>query len=209
MQRVRQNVDRAMLPIYERIMELYGPYVLVRCAKCTNRRRQAEDIGVFTLITTCLLASEVPWAGEISRLIDTMVEVVKPDVVSRGRGADWWGESEELLLVDENQQRLVGALNRLRRPLRAVVVLHHVAGVEPEELARLLDEPAAEVAARLGRGERALAKRLGVPDARGLLARFAAGLDTAWIQEAAACALHFLDRQARPGRPRKACPDWN
>ena len=73
----------------------------------------------------------------------------------------------------------------------------------------MLGEPAAQVAARIGRGERALAKRLGVPDARGLLARFAAGLDTAWIQEAAACALDYLDGQARPGRPRTACPDWN
>ena len=105
--------------------------------------------------------------------------------------------------MDDNQQRLVGALNRLRRPLRTVVVLHHVAGVEPEELAWLLEQPTAEVAMRLGRGERALARRLGVPDARGLLARFATGLDTGWIEEAAACALDFLDGQARPGR------DWN
>jgi len=209
MERVGQTVDRAMLPIFERIMELYGPYVLVRCARCTNRRLQAEDIGVFTLITTCLLVSELPWAGEISRFIDTMVEVVRPDVVLRGKGAQWWGQSEDLLLADENEQRLVGALNRLRRPLRTVVVLHHVAGVEPQELARLLEQPAAEVAARIGRGERALAKRLGVPDARALLARFAAGLDTAWILEATACAMNYLAEQARPGRPRPAWWHWN
>ena len=198
-----------MLPVYERIMELYGPYVLVRCAKCTNRRLQAEDIGVFTLITTCLLVSELPRAGEISRFIDVMVEVVRPDVVLRGRGRAWWGQSEDLLLGDEDQQRLVEALNRLPRPLRTVVVLHHVAGVEPEPLARLLEAPATLVTAQLGRGERALAKRLGVPDARGLLARFAADLDTGWIQEAAACALDYLARQARRGRPGPARPDWN
>ena len=198
-----------MLPVYERIMELYGPYVLVRCAKCTNRRLQAENIGVFTLITTCLLVNELPRAGEISRFIDVMVEVVRPDVVLRGRGKAWWGKSEDLLLADEEQERLVQALNRLPRPLRTVVVLHHVAGVEPQEVARLLEAPGTLVTAQLGRGERALAKRLGVPDARGLLARFAAGLDTAWIQEAAACALDYLDGQARPGRPRTACPDWN
>jgi hypothetical protein len=113
------------------------------------------------------------------------------------------------LFVDDNQRRLVGALNRLRRPLRAVVVLHHVAGVEPEPPARLLEEPAAEVAARLGRGERALARRLGVADVRGLLARFAAGLGSGWIQGVAGCALDFLAWQARRGRSRPACPDWN
>ena len=75
-----------MLPIYRAdhgIVWTLGPGAV---RKCTNRRRQAEDIGVFTLITTCLLASEVPWAGEISRLIDVMVEVIEPDVVSRGKG---------------------------------------------------------------------------------------------------------------------------
>jgi hypothetical protein len=45
MERVRQTVDRAMLTIFERIMELYGPYVLVRCARYTNRRRQASRSG--------------------------------------------------------------------------------------------------------------------------------------------------------------------
>ncbi len=209
MQRVRQGVDRAMLPIYERIMELYGPYVLVRCAQYTNRRRQTVQIGVLTLITTCLLASELPWAGQLSLLLDVIMDVIGPDVVSRGEGAAWWGESEELLLVDEKLRRLVRALNRLRRPLRAVVVLHHVAGLEPEEVARLLEEPAAQVAARIGRGERALAERLGVAEARGLLARFAAGLDTGWIQEVAACALDYLAQRARHSRSRRACRDWN
>jgi hypothetical protein len=198
-----------MLPVYERIMELYGPYVLIRCARYTNRRRQAEQIGVFTLITTCLLASKLPWVGQISRLIDMMVEVVEPDVVSRGKGALWWGESEELLLVDEQARRMARALNRLSGPLRAVLVLHHLAGVEPEEVARLLGEPAAQVAARIGRGERALARRLGVVDARSLLARFAAGLDTGWMQEVAACAMDYLTRQARRSRSRPACRDWN
>ena len=73
----------------------------------------------------------------------------------------------------------------------------------------MLGEPAAQVAARIGRGERALARRLGVADVRALLARFAASLDTGWIQEAAACAMDYLARQARPSRPRKASPDWN
>ncbi len=198
-----------MLPIYARIMELYGPYVLVRCAKYTNRRRQAQQIAVYTLVTTCLLARELPWAGQLSLLIDIMVEVIGPDVVSRGEGAAWWGASEELLLVDEKMRRMARALNRLSRPLRGVLLLHHVAGVELAELARLLEEPAARVAARIGRGERALAKRLGVADVRGLLARFAAGLDTGSMQEVAACAMDYLARRVLPGRPRLVCGDWN
>ncbi len=201
MRRVRQWVDPARLAVYEGIIELYAPYVLIRCARYTNRRRQAQQIGVYTLVTACLLASELPWMGQLSLLLDMVVDVIGPDIVSRGQGASWWAESRELLLVDERMRRLVRALNRLRRPLRAVLVLHHVGGVEPEPLARLLEEPAAQVAARIGRGERALARRLGMADVRALLARFAAGLDTGWIQEVAGGALDYLARPARR--------DWN
>ena len=35
----------------ERIIELYTPYVLVRCSRYTNGRRQAQQIGVYTLVT--------------------------------------------------------------------------------------------------------------------------------------------------------------
>ena len=43
MRRVRRCVEGAMLPVYERIIELYAPYVLVRCAQYTNGRRQAQQ----------------------------------------------------------------------------------------------------------------------------------------------------------------------
>ena len=209
MRRRRQKIDQAMLLIYAGIMEFYAPYVLVRCANCTNRRLQAELIGVYALICTCLATREVPWTGDLSRLIDVMVDVVRRDVVGHGKGVQWWGPSEDLLLVQEPARRMAQALNRLPQPLRAVLVLRRVTGLEPPELARLLDEPAGAVAARLGRAERALAQRLGVPDARGLLTRFTAGLDNDWVQEVTACAMAFLAEQARPARSRPPCRDRN
>jgi hypothetical protein len=206
MRRVRQTVDRALLPVYERIMELYGPYVLVRCARYTNRRGQAQHIGVYTLISACFLARELGPVLSLGRIVDVAVAVAGPDIVSKGEGRARSGQPEELLIVDRQMRELVQALNSLKGPLREVVVLHHVSGLDTDDLARLLEEPAGEVTAQIGRGERALARRLGVADVRGLLARFATGLDTAWILGVAGGALDYLDQQAGP---RPACPDWN
>jgi len=86
MRRVRRCVEGAELAVYERIIELYAPYVLVRCARYTNGRRQAQQIGVYTLITTCAVATELEHVGQLSWLVDIMVGVVGPDVVSGGEG---------------------------------------------------------------------------------------------------------------------------
>lgn len=89
-------------------------------------------------------------------------------------------------------QYLAMALNALKGRGREVLVLRHVGGMKPEDLARLLEQPPGEILARIGRAERHLAQWLGVPDARPALARSAAGLDGGWMQEVAACAMDYL-----------------
>jgi DNA-directed RNA polymerase specialized sigma24 family protein len=215
MRRVRRCVEGAELAVYERIIELYAPYVLVRCARYTNGRRQAQQIGVYTLITTCAVATELEHVGQLSWLVDIMVGVVGPDVVSGGEGEAWWGQSDELLIVDRRMRKIAEALNSLKRPLREVLVLHHVAGLERDGLARLLQRPVAELVTRISRAERLLAQRLnglcgktgraGAPDVRSLLAQFAAGLDAGWLQEVADGAAGYLATLARRGRRRARC----
>ena len=61
-------------------------------------------------------------------------------------------------------QYMATALNALKRRGREVLVLHHVARLTPEDLARLLEQPTEEVLARIGRAERHLARWLGVPN---------------------------------------------
>ena len=207
MRRVRQCLDRAELAVFERIIELYAPYVLIRCAKYTNRRRRAQQIGAYTLISTCFLARELGAALPLGRIVDLVMGVVGPDVVTNGGGRVWWGRSDELLIVDQRMRKMAQALNSLLRPWREAVVLHHVTGMEPGDLARVLDKPVAEIVARISRGERLLGKRLEGPgaregDVRSLLAQFAAGLDAGWIQEVADCAVDYLAAHATRGRQR-------
>jgi len=161
MRRVRQGLDRAELAACERMIKVYAPYVLVRCTRYTNRRRQAQQIGVYTLITTCLLARGLEHGGQLGKIVDTMAGVVGRDVVSGREGKAWWGDSDELLIVNRRMRQIAAALNSLRRPRREVLVLHHVAGLEVGDLARLLQRLASEVVAEIGRAERLLARRLG------------------------------------------------
>ena len=99
-------------------------------------------------------------------------------------------------------QDLAEALNLLERPLREAVVLHYLGGLAENRMARVLNRPAADIAARIARGEQRLARYLSEfhasggaihpCDVRRLLAQFEAGLDTQWICEVRDCAIDYL-----------------
>jgi len=214
MRRVRHGVNGARLTLYEWIIECYAPYVLVRCARFTNSHRQAREIGVYTLITTCLLAGELDRLGQLGILVDFMADVIGPDVALRREPPVLW--DDEPLIADERMRDLADALNLLARPAREVLILHHLAAVEPAELAQLLHYPAVDIAPKINRAESLLAESLTnlhanaeAPahlDVRPLLADFAAALDTAWLQEVAACAIRYLARhESHPTRPPGPC----
>ncbi len=207
MRRAQQCLEWAQLPIFERIMGLYAPYVLVRCARYTNRRRQAQQIGAYTLISTCILADKLGPVLPLGRIVDTVVGVAGPDVVSQGQGRAWSGRSEELLIVDRQMRKMAQALNSLKGPLREVLVLHHASALDADDLARLLQEPAGEVVTKIRRAERLLAARLGAPDALCLLAQFVAGLDTGWMDDVVYAAMDYLTACAARTRPRHRCRD--
>jgi hypothetical protein len=192
MRRVRQSLDRAELAVCERIIACYCPYVLIRCARYTNGRRQAQQIGAYALVTACLMALEVGDVVPIGKIVETELRVVGRDVLRGARGEDWRDGPDKPLLVGPWMQYMATALNALKRPGREVLILHHVDGLTPEDLARLLGQPVGEVEARLGRAERHLAHWLGTPDVRPPLARFAAGLDVGWMQEVAHYAMGYL-----------------
>ncbi len=193
---MRRCSEEAVLAVYERIVEVYTPYVLVRCARYTNGRRHAQQIGAYTLITTCLAARAVGAGLAVGRIVECMLGVIGPDVRAGARGEDWREGPDEPLFADPRMRYVATALNALKRRGREVLILHHVAGVTPADLAGLLEQPPDAVLARTRKAERHLAQWLGVPDVRAALAQFAAGLDAGWMQEVADCAIDYLARQA-------------
>ncbi|MEN6426177.1 MAG: hypothetical protein ABFE13_12485 [Phycisphaerales bacterium] len=196
MRRVRRNASRAELARYQRIIGVYAPYVLIRCAAFTNSRRLSQEIGAYVLICTCLMSSKLDHSGQLGILVEVMLETVGPDVTSRGGG-----EGDEPLLVDRNTRTLVNALNRMDRPLREVLILHSIEGRRVNELVNLLQKPPAEIEANLASAEEALAEDLGLPgirDVRALLAEYAANQDVDWILEVACAATAYLAGEFEP-----------
>ena len=104
MRRVPDDANGAILWLFEWIIELYGPYALVRCASFTNSRRQAQEIGMYALAATCVLVGELDHLGQLGILVDVMMDVVGPDVVSRREPAVPW--DDELLIADERMRDL-------------------------------------------------------------------------------------------------------
>ncbi len=209
MRRVRQYAERRDLAVFERIIELYGPYVLIRCAGYTNSRPVSQQIGAYVLVCTCLMLRKLDRPGQIGILVEVMLETIGPDVVSGGGGRLRSDEVDEPLIADDRMQEIAEVLNRLERPLREALVLHHLGGMDVSELARLLQKPKGEVATSLGQARKAVAESLGgswAEDAGPLPADFALGLDADWIQEVGYCAMTYLARQAaevrRPFRGR-------
>jgi hypothetical protein len=204
----RMQADWAQA-VYERIVEVYTPYILVRCARYTNGRRQAQQIGVYTLVTACLLARRLGHVLAFGTVLEIVLRVVGPDVLAGACGEDWRVGADEPLLASPRMRYLATSLNALKRRGREVLVLHHLGGLPPEDLARLWEQPVEQVRARLGRAERRLAQWLGAADVRSRLAEFAAGLDRGWIEEVADGALEYLARHAGGSRRRRAHGDWN
>jgi hypothetical protein len=207
MRRVRRGPEEAVLAVYGRIVEIYTPYVLVRCARYTTGRRQAEQIGAYTLIGTCLAARKVGYAVPVGRIVESVLGVIGPDVMTGARGEDWRDGPDETLLVDPRLWHMATALNALKRRGREALILHHVSGLGPEDLARLWRQPPEAVRARIDRAERRLAQWLGVPDVGALMTEFAAGLDTGWMAEVAVCALDYLAGSVQ--RQRRRAGDRN
>jgi DNA-directed RNA polymerase specialized sigma24 family protein len=214
MRRVRHWAREARLPLYQWIIGRYAPYVLVRCAQFTNSRRAAEQMGVYTLITTCLLAHRLHHPGRLAFLIDTMADVIGPDVVLEAPAAGLRNDEDEPLLAEPWMRELVEALNLLPRPAREALVLRYVAGGEADDPAQRVRRSTAATAAQVSRAESRLAERLAGlrpggqadrADVRSLLAQFAAGLDTVWLQGVRDCALHYLIRRHEQDRRPHGC----
>jgi hypothetical protein len=148
-------------------------------------------------------------AVPVGRIVESILGVVGPDVIAGARGEDWRNGPDEPLFTDPRLRYMATALNALKRRGREVLVLHHVGGLTPGDLARLLDQPLDAILARIGRAQRHLAGWLGARDVRASMAEFAARLDTGWMQAVGGGALGYLAWHARHGCPWPACPDWN
>jgi hypothetical protein len=197
-----QPIDEAVLWLYEWIVDSYARYVLIRCARFTNRRAEAEQIASYTLLSTCLLVGELEHLGQLGMLVDLMADMIAEDAIRAGTKAPIRpDQADAMLMADERLRTLVDALNRLDQSTCELLVFRHVERMEVGDLARLLQRTPAEVRWQLARGEGTLAERLGArsdastmssPRVRALLAGLRTGLDTDLARRVGGCALACL-----------------
>ena len=197
----RDCIGGDMLRLCEWIVKFYARYTLLRCARFTNSRSRAEQIGIYTLITTCLLARELECPAQLGLLVDTMSDIIGRDMAG-DETSDRPRDADEPLVADEKLRKLAEALNGLDRFAREVLVFRHIERMSVAAIARLLHESREQLTARIARAEELLAEHLGElhvpgsepngPDVPSLLAEFAVSLDTDWVRNVGQCALAYL-----------------
>jgi len=72
------------LSYYRKTIEIYLPFVLIRCSKYTNSKRLAEVIAVYTFICAYLLYKIMDGANKMIVIIDNMVGVIGEDLGKTG-----------------------------------------------------------------------------------------------------------------------------
>lgn len=196
-------IDEITLWLFERIIQWYTRYTVLRCAKYTNSRAQTEHIAVHALVTTCLLAGELTRVRQLGLLIDVMVDVVAKDTIGgvefrRGVPAD----EADVLIDNERMGDLAEAFNRLDPCIRDVLVLYHLEETAHTGLAQVFATSAEEIREEIAKGETALLEHLhdvqrnesamAQRSAGSLLNEFAAGLDPQWTAGIANAAIGYL-----------------
>lgn len=203
------SVEDVTLWLYEWIIGFYTPYILIRSAKFTNSKTQAERIAVYGLVTTCLLAVELKRLGQVGLLVDVMVDVVGEDLARRDtdKSVRLAGGTGDLLLPDGRIQDVAAALNLLDGLPRELLVFGHCGAMDAKALACLFHTSPQKIATEMARSERQLAQHLrhapgqnqavSGPDVVLLLAELAAALDVTLAERAGGRALAYLTQCGR------------
>ena len=191
------------------ITHRYLRYILIRSLAYTNRRTLAQQIGVYTLITTCLLAGRLRRRADLGIVVDTMVETVGHDQAISGKGRvirdERKTEAATLNTVDARICDVAGGINSVGQLGRQLLVLRHIEGIDAPALAELHQMPVTRIETVLAEAERefvgilrgmAWDHEIG-PDVHGILNDLAACLDQRWAREVAVCALDYLARHRR------------
>ncbi|MHC4575737.1 MAG: RNA polymerase sigma factor [Planctomycetota bacterium] len=145
--------EQVRLWVYDGIMRCYLRYVLIRCAKLTNSKEEAEKIAFCALVKTCLWAGKLEHAGQVGQLVDMMVDVGGKDLLRERRRVEGAEANGEELLADERMQTVAAAVNMLDGFTRELLLLYHVERMDGPELALIFERPVMEIMKRIGAGQ--------------------------------------------------------
>jgi DNA-directed RNA polymerase specialized sigma24 family protein len=203
--RVTSLTEGLRLPVYERIVQYYLRYLLLRCCEYTSSRREAEQIAAYTLITMCSLLEQLRQGCDLAWLLDTMLEVIGREQAC-GSGP---------LLRDERLQKLAGCVNRLEGFRGQVLVLGLIERMGPKIISEIYGKSVEEIVLVIDGAKRELAEHLredsgmvrteSVEDVSGLMCELGDALELDSRERVTRTVLSYLAEDVRddcrlPGR---------
>jgi hypothetical protein len=184
--------------VYRRIIRYYLRYVLVRCAKFTNHKGEAQTIAFYSLV---IARDQIRQKSKTRWEQDTPTDAI------------------ERLLGDETMQKLAQAMNMLDGFTRELLVLHHIEMMGVRQLSQLFERPAAEITAQITAGQEALAthlqqlcsnhSELQACDVASLLDEFRACLEPDSAERLGRYALSYVTNWEKNNRPAPPCGNMN
>lgn len=156
------SMNEIKLIAYRVALKIYLRYVLFRCTKYTNYRKQVAEISVHTFITVCRLTDKLEHVSQLGSFLDCMIDDIGQDVIrnSQQSGEAWGYFNNEMLLADRKAQRLARGMNMLDGYTRQILFLHHVEMMSTKEIGQIFGKSIADIRRGIIAGERKLAKHL-------------------------------------------------
>ena len=142
----------------ERMAAHYLRYALLRSAKHTNIKSDAEAMAAFTLLAAGSIAGKLGMGGELALLIECVAEAV-------GWGADpadyltcqqQLPKGSDQLLPDERMRKLAAAINMLGTSARQVLLLYHIELMSTKQVAEILSKSILQIRSDIAEAERGL-----------------------------------------------------
>ncbi|MHC4646933.1 MAG: sigma-70 family RNA polymerase sigma factor [Planctomycetota bacterium] len=208
--------------LYAMIIGYYMRYVLLRAARYTNRKSEAAEIALYTLLTVCALTRKLHHSSHLGAFIDVMVDMIGQDITGHNLRLDSRRELEgaQMLVPDETMYKLVEGLNSLDEHSRQMLVLSRMEMMSPKTLSQIYDRPVRKVKARIRAAEKKLTQYLAAfPESRPVclpgdipcrLAHLSMTLDSQLMLSIAECALAFLTKGGKDFlRVCKYPPPWS
>lgn len=156
------EVEGLMFGAYKQIVKMYLRYVLIRCAGFTNNKKHAEEIAVYTLLTTCALTPKLEHPWQLGWLLDCMTNEICRDITRETSQVkeDQRLAKSNMLLADKKMRNLAKAVNMLDDFTRRVLVFRHIEMMSTKEISLICGKTIYEISLELDRGARKLTENL-------------------------------------------------
>ena len=153
MERVSNLTPKVNLSTYRELINIFLPFVIIRCTRYTNSKRLAETIAVYSLVSSYLARMQETKAG-ISIVIGCMADVVGEDLAG---GSNVNGQ---LLFENIDAFCAAKALAGLDLEESITMALYYIEKLDLEKIAEITGKAIDEIVGTIGKAQRMFLENL-------------------------------------------------